>query len=58
MKYKYVRYTSKQGGPKAHCLLHVNSSSQTQGEYETNLKLSTKARRRSLGCDLMKISAS
>ena len=50
--------TSKQGGPKAHNLLHVNSPPQTQGGCETNLRLSPKARRRPLGCDLVKISTS
>ena len=39
-------------------LLHVNSLSQTQGGCETNLRLSTKVRRRPLGCDLVKIFAS
>ena len=24
MQYKYVYYTSNQGGPKAHSLLHIN----------------------------------
>ena len=32
--------TSKQGGPKAHNLLYVNSPPQTQGGCETNLRLS------------------
>ena len=53
-----VCYTSKVAGPKAHNITYVNSSPQTQGECETNLKLLTKVRRRPLGCDLVKISAS
>ena len=54
----YVCYISKQCGSKAHNLLHVNSPPQTQGGCENNLKLSTKVRRRSLGCDLVKVFAS
>ena len=37
---------------------YPNSPPQTQGGCETNLRLSTKVRRRPLGCDLVKISAS
>ena len=58
MKYKYVCYRSKQGGSKAHNLLHVNSPPQTQGGCETNLTLSTKERMHPLGCDSVKISVS
>ena len=58
MEYKYVCYTSKQVGPKAHNLLHVNSPLKTQVGCETNLRLSTKSRMCPLGCDLVKISAS
>ena len=39
-------------------LKHVNIPPQTQGGCETNLRLSTKVRRRPLGCDLVKISTS
>ena len=45
-------------GPKAHNTIHVNSLPQTQDGCETNLRLSTKVRRRPLGCDLVKISTS
>ncbi|KAL4628280.1 hypothetical protein ACB092_05G225800 [Castanea dentata] len=41
-----------------HNTIHVNSPPQTQGGCETNLRLSTKVRKRPLGCDLVKIAAS
>ena len=53
--------TSKQGGPKAHNLLHINSPPQTQGGCETNLRLpfvnqSTKASLKMwLGEDICKL---
>ena len=43
---------------KSTALLHFNSCPQTQVGYETNMRLLTKARRRPLGCDLVKIYAS
>ena len=58
MQYKYVCYTSKQSGSNAYNLLHLNSPPHTQGKCETNLRLSTKARRRPLICDLVKIFTS
>ena len=58
MQYKYVCYTNKQGKPKTHSLLHISSPTQAQGGCETNLRLSTKARRRPFGYDLVKISSS
>ena len=58
MQYKNVCYTSNLVGPKSHNTIHINSPLQTQGGYETNLKLSTKVRRHPLECDLVKISAS
>ena len=58
VQYKNVSYTSNLVGPKAHNTIHINSSPKTQGGCETNLRLSTKARRCPLGCDLVKISAS
>ena len=58
VQYKHVCYTSNLGRPKAHNTIHVNSPPQTQGGCETNLRLSTKSRRRPLGCDLVKIPAS
>ena len=48
-------YTSNLGGPKAHNTIHINSPPQTQDGCETNLRLSTKVRKRLLGCDLVKI---
>ena len=45
-------------GLKPTALLHFKSHPQTQGGYETNLRLLTKARKRLLGCDLVKIYAS
>ena len=58
MQYKYVCYTNKQDKPKAYSLLHASSPSQAQSGCETNLRLSTKAQRRPLGCNLVKISSS
>ena len=58
VQYKNVCYTSNLVGPKAHNTIHVNSLPQTQDGCETNLRLSTKVRRRPLGCDLVKISTS
>ena len=50
VQYKYVCYTSKQGGPMAHNLLHVNRTppppQQTQDGCKINLRLSTKAQNR------------
>ena len=45
-------------GPKAHSQLHVNKPPQTQGGCDTYLRLSTKARKRPLRCELVKIYAS
>ena len=53
-----VYYTSNLARPKAHNTIHINSLPQTQGGCETNLRLSTKVRRRPLRCDLVKIFAS
>ena len=58
VQYNNVCYTSNLVGPKAHNTIHINSPPQTQGSCKTNLRLSTKVRRRPLGCDLVKISAS
>ena len=58
MQYNNVCYTSNLVGPKAHNTIHINNPSQTQGRCETNLRLSTKVRKRPLGYDLVKISAS
>ena len=51
-------YISNLVVPKAHNTIHINSPLQTQGGCETNLRFLTKVRRRPLGCDLVKISAS
>ena len=56
--YMNVCYTSNLVGPKAHNTIHVNNPPQTQGGCETSLRLSTKSRKRPLGCDLVKISTS
>ena len=53
-----VCYTSKVTGPKAHNIIYINSSPQTQGGCETSLRLSTKSQVHPLGSDLVKISAS
>ena len=51
-------YIRNLGGPKVHNTVQVNSPPQTQGGCETNLRLSTKAQKRPLECDFVKIFAS
>ena len=39
MKYKYVCYTSKQSGPKAHCLLHLTLHKMCYKEFVSKKKI-------------------